>query len=377
MPEPFKNAFNSQMILGMAKHFKNQWSVFDDEGFTDAATKNLPALELKERSNQIMQAMIDYLPNNFNKAGEIMLASLSPAHDGDIFGVTTDNKGIAGWAMMPMAHYVGLRGHDHFDLSMRLLKEFTKRFSSEFGIRFFLLAAPEKTLTVLKQWAKDDDRHVRRLVSEGTRPRLPWAMQLPEFIKDPAPVLELLDILKDDKEAYVRRSVANNLNDIAKDHPDMVTDIAKKWMQNAGKDRQKLIRHACRTLIKQGNKKTLRVFGYENPDIQPVNIEVQTPEVMFATALQFSISITSTSKHEQPLMIDYIIHHRKANGKTSPKVFKWRTKTLAANETLIFSKKHSIKKITTRVYYPGLHHVEVVVNGVSVGITDFQLFMPH
>ncbi|MDQ6987269.1 MAG: hypothetical protein Q9M25_05660 [Mariprofundaceae bacterium] len=366
----------------MAGHFQHQWPEFNAKGFADAAANKLHALELKARSDQIMQAMINYLPDDFTLAGELLLASLSPVQslnptqNGDIFGITVDDKGIAGWAIMPMAHYVGLRGHDHFDLSMTLLKAFTKRFSSEFGIRFFLLAAPEKTLAVLKAWSKDKDRHVRRLVSEGTRPRLPWAMQLPEFIKNPAPVIELLDILKDDDEAYVRRSVANNLNDIAKDHPDMVADIAQKWMQDASNERQKLIRHACRTLIKQGNTKALRVFGYKKPDIQPVNIELRTPEVMFATALKFSISISSTACRAQPLMIDYIIHHQKANGTTSPKVFKWRTKTLAANETLIFSKAHTIKKITTRVYYPGLHRVEVVVNGVSVGIADFQLLMP-
>ncbi len=376
MPEPFKNAFNAQMIRGMATHFRNHWAEFDGAGFADAAAKNLQALELKERSNQIMQAMIDYLPDDFTQAGNIILASLSPVHNGDIFGIAVDDKGIAGWAIMPMAHYVGVRGHQHFDLSMRLLKELTKRFSSEFAIRFFLLAVPEKTLAILKKWAKDEDRHVRRLVSEGTRPRLPWAMQLPAFIKDPTPVLELLDMLKDDKEEYVRRSVANSLNDIAKEHPDLVADIAAQWMQGADKNREKLIRHACRTLIKQGNKKVLRVFGYQKPEIQPLTIEVQTPQVLFGSVLQFSIAIASTTEHTQALMIDYIIHHRKANGKTSPKVFKWRTKNLIANETLILSKTHAIKKITTRVYYPGLHHVEVMVNGVSAGIVDFQLLMP-
>ncbi len=150
MPEPFKNLFNIKIILGMAKHFQNQWPGFDRKGFSDAASKNLDSLELKERSNQIMNAMIMYLPSDFMKAGEIILASLSPSREGDIFGVTVDDDGIAGWAIMPMTHYVGLHGHDHFDLSMTLFKELTKRFSSEFGIRFFLLRSPEKTLSILK-----------------------------------------------------------------------------------------------------------------------------------------------------------------------------------------------------------------------------------
>ncbi|MCF6262484.1 MAG: DNA alkylation repair protein [Xanthomonadales bacterium] len=228
MPEPFKNFFNLSLISGMAKHFQNQWSEFDHKGFTDTASNNLDALELKQRSKQITNAMIRYLPDDFTKAGKIILASLSPALKGDIFGVCVDHKGIAGWAIMPMDHYVALRGHDCFALSMTLFKELTKRFSSEFGIRFFLQESPEKTLSILKKWTLDNDRHVRRLVSEGTRPRLPWAMQLPLFIKDPSPVIVLLELLKDDEEEYVRRSVANNLNDIAKDHPDVVAEIASK-----------------------------------------------------------------------------------------------------------------------------------------------------
>ncbi len=376
MPEPFKNLFNRQIILGMAKHFQSQWSEFDSKGFSDAASKNLDTLELKERSDQIVNAMIKHLPSDFMRAGEIILASLSPSLEGDIFGVTVDDDGIAGWAIMPMTHYVGLRGHDYFDLSMTLFKELTKRFSSELGIRFFLLESPEKTLSMLKKWTNDNDRHVRRLVSEGTRPRLPWAMRLPMFIKDPFPVIELLELLKDDDEEYVRRSVANNLNDIAKDHPDVVAEIAKKWMKGASKEREKLIRHACRTLLKNGHKKVLQVFGYQPPKIRKAIIDVKTPEVVFGNALEFTLSIFSDSIHEQALMIDYIIHHQKANGRTSPKVFKWRTKTLEANKVFTSTKKHAIKKITTRVYYPGVHTVEVMVNGVSVGTADFNLLIP-
>ena len=377
MPEPFKYSFNTHIILGMAKHFQNQWPDFDRKGFSDAASKDLHSLELKQRSEQIMNAMIMYLPGDFTEAGAIMLASLSPSLESDIYGITVDDAGIAGWAIMPMAHYVGLRGHGHFDLSMTLFKEFTKRFSSEFGIRFFLLDSPEKTLSKLKVWTKDTDKHVRRLVSEGIRPRLPWAMRLPLFIEDPSPVIGLLEDLKDDDEEYVRRSVANNLNDIAKDHPDLVADIAEQWMKDAGKERQKLVRHACRTLIKNGHKKVLRVFGYQPPKIRKAVIATNTQELVFGHALEFTLSVSSASDRDQALMIDYVIHHQKANGKTSPKVFKWRTATLQANKVLTSTKKHTIKKISTRVYYPGAHKVEVMINGVSVGSADFNLLIPQ
>jgi 3-methyladenine DNA glycosylase AlkC len=373
MPEPFKNLFNLEKIRGMSMHFHRHWPQFDAAGFVRAASDNLDALELKARSAQITDAMIEFLPSDFAKAGEIMLASLKISTDDNVFAESVDDDGIAGWAVMPMTHYVGLRGLDHFDLSMNLLKQMTKCSSSEFGIRFFLIDSPGGTLSVLKSWTSDSNQHVRRLVSEGTRPRLPWAMQLPEFIKAPAAVIELLECLKDDDKEYVRRSVANNLNDIAKDHPDLVADIAEKWMRAASLDRTKLIRHACRSLIKNGHKKTLQILGYGPPKITSNSIEMLTPEVKFGNSMQFKFTFSSDSREDQALMIDYIIHHRKANGSTSAKVFKWKNFNLMPGKTIASIRKHAFKKITTRVYYPGVHRVEVVVNGVSMGTSEFKL----
>ena len=361
------------LIRGMATHFQRHWHEFDAVAFIKAAGDDLDALELKARSEQITNAMIEYLPADFARAGEIMLASLRIPSDDNVFAELIDADGIAGWAVMPMTHFVGIRGLDHFDLSMCLLKEMTKCSSSEFGIRFFLIDSPGPTLSVLKSWTGDNNQHVRRLVSEGTRPRLPWAMQLPEFIKDPSAVIDLLEKLKDDDKEYVRRSVANNLNDISKDHPDLVANIASNWMRGASQERRKLIRHACRTLIKKGDKKTLQILGYATPRIRSAKIDILTPEVKFGTSMQFDFTISSDSAEDQALMIDYIIHHQKANGSTSGKVFKWKKLTLMANRTLIATRKHAFKKITTRVYYPGGHAVEVMVNGVSMGISEFEL----
>ena len=239
----------------MARQFKKQWPEFDESGFVSMATNNLDTLELKARTAQITETMMAYLPDDFEQAGEIMLASLGAPLGNNISSGETNAEGITGWAITPMTNYVGLRGQDHLELSLNLLKEMTRRASSEFGIRFFIMESPKKTLSVLKRWASDKDQHVRRLMSEGIRPRLPWATNLPLFIKDPAPVIEILELLKDDDEEYVRRSVANNLNDIAKDHPDLVADIAARWMKGASQERKKLIRHGCRTLIKKGQKK--------------------------------------------------------------------------------------------------------------------------
>jgi len=376
MAEPFKNLLNKEIIESIATHFQRQWPELDDKAFVAMATNDLDTLELKARTERITETMIKYLPADFEKAAKIILASLGTPLADDISAGTVDAKGIAGWAIMPMTHYVGLRGHDHFDLSMMLFKEMTKRASAEFGIRFFILASPNKTLKALKAWTTDDNQHVRRLVSEGIRPRLPWAMRLPMFINDPAPVIDLLEQLKDDEEEYVRRSVANNLNDIAKDHPDLVAEISARWLQNASQERKRLIRHACRTLIKNGHKKTLAVLGFKPARIKHANVEILTPTVVFGDALEFRFSLCSDSNQDQAVIIDYTIHHQKSNGSTSPKVFKWRTTTLTPEKTLASTKKHAIKKITTRVYYPGLHKVEIMVNGVSVAAADFQLLIP-
>ena len=265
MPEPFKNLLNLTIITSMADHFSKAWPDFDREGFIRDAADHLEALALKARSEQITHAMRTHLPDDFVHAGHILLESLAPEDGSDLAKVPVNAHGISGWAVMPMAHYVGQWGMSHFDLSMTLLRAMTIRSSSEFGIRFFLLEKQEETLGVLMAWTKDKNEHVRRLVSEGTRPRLPWAMRLPAFMENPTPVLALLETLKDDPSEYVRRSVANNLNDIAKDHPDRVAEIAKRWLSGASKNRQKIVRHACRTLIKQGHPETLTALGYAPP----------------------------------------------------------------------------------------------------------------
>ncbi len=377
MSEPFKNQFSPALIRGMGDHFLRVAPGFDRAAFVEQASHNLDALELKERSLQITGAMSAFLPRDFETAAQILLSSLAPEalDEPDASGAESGSGGIMGWAIMPMAHYVGLYGLPYFELSMTLLKEMTKRFSAEFDIRFFLIEEPERTLSVLETWTRDPSHHVRRLVSEGTRPRLPWAMRLPAFVEDPSPIIPLLEALRDDEQEYVRRSVANNLNDIAKDHPDLVARLARRWLRGAGRDRKRLVRHACRTLIKQGHQPTLKALGYGPPRVEIERLRVETPRVVFGEALTFELCLTSTSDHAQPLIIDYAVHHRKANGATSPKVFKWKNVTLAPEATLRAKRKHPMRKITTRTYYPGTHALELLINGVSLGTREFELVM--
>ncbi len=376
MAEPLKNLFNPTMIALMGDHLHRAWKTFDRARFIEIASHNLENLELKERGNQIKTALQDCLPDDFKKVAKIINASLHPEVSVELSSNEMDDGGIRGWGIMPLNQYVGEHGLDNFDLAMSVQKELTKRFTAEFGIRYLILHDPERALKTLTRWARDENYHVRRLVSEGSRPRLPWAMSLPEFIKDPTPLIPLLEMLRDDPIEYVRRSVANNLNDIAKDHPDVVATIAKKWMKGASPERKKLIRHACRTLIKQGHAATLSALGYNPPNVTLQNFEILTPTVQFGEPLRFKMSLMSDSRTDQDLIVDYVIHHRKANGKTSPKVFKWKTLNLSAGREHQADKKHPIKPITTRVYYGGLHHVEIVANGICLGMADFELIMP-
>ncbi len=370
MAEPFKNEYNPKMIAQMGGHLHRTWPKFDKAGFVDMATDGLEKLELKQRSEHITKALTAFLPDDFEQATSIMLGSLAPYNEDWQEG---GERGITGWGTLPMNRYVSMHGLNHFDLSMAFFKEVTSRFSAEFDIRFFLINDQQRTLDLLERWARDPHYHVRRLVSEGTRPRLPWAMKLQSFIDNPMQIMPLLEILRDDKEEYVRRSVANNLNDIAKDHPDLVAGIAKDWLINADKYRERLVKHACRTLIKQGHKATLEALGYGEPDVVLEALCIQDERVKFGGALLFDIVLQSTSNVSQNLIIDYVIHHRKANGSTSPKVFKWKNMILKPDATISATKKHNIKTITTRAYYNGIHAVEIFVNGVSLGKQDFEL----
>ncbi|MEN8197559.1 MAG: DNA alkylation repair protein, partial [Pseudomonadota bacterium] len=324
MPEPFKNLFNPALVGGLADHLARQWPDFDRAAFVADGCKGLEARELKDRAIWIAGALGRHLPQDFTEACGILLAALHPAEEQDLgeldAGITDD--GVKGWAVMPMTIHIADRGAGHMDIALGALKEMTKRSSSEFAIRRFLADEPDRTLEVLANWVHHGNYHVRRLVSEGTRPRLPWAPRLDRFVNDPSPLLPLLECLKDDATDYVRRSVANNLNDISKDHPGLVVDVARRWTKGSSPQKKRLIRHACRSLVKAGNRDCLQVLGFGRPQLSLVEISVNTPTVTMGGALEFEIVLETNSDKNQPLVVDYIIHHMKANGKTAPKVFK-------------------------------------------------------
>ncbi len=373
--EPFKELFNAALVNDLARALKRAWRDFDDKSFTAAAVKDFKNLELKQRVLQIAAELGTYLPKDVPRALKLLTATLRPL---DKSGEPIDDKshGLAGMVIWPMGEYVARYGFDHIDESLAALGALTIRSTAEFAIRPFLQKHPRKVLAYLKKWAKDSNAHVRRLASEGSRPRLPWGLRLRAFIDDPSPLLPLLESLKDDPSEYVRRSVANSLNDIAKDHPDVVAALAKRWMKNAPPERMRLVRHACRTLIKAGHVNTLAALGFaERPQIKLAGFVLTTPKVKYGSHAAFALELRSLSSSPQNIVLDYVVHHRKKHGGTSPKVFKWKTLVLKPKDSLQLERRHAVRPITTRVYYPGRHRIEVMVNGRVLEGADFELVL--
>ena len=260
------------------------------------------------------------------------------------------------------------------EASMQAQYALTQRFTAEFSIRPFLEQHPQATLAPLRQWAFDASPQVRRLVSEGTRPRLPWASRLREFQKDPTPVLALLELLKDDVDLYVRRSVANNLNDIGKDHPVLLTQTAQRWLDGAGTERQWIVRHALRSAVKRGEAGALAVLGFgQAAQVTVRDAAIVPTQAVMGTSVTLRCELHNPQAHAQRVLVDFCVHYIKANGQPKPKVFKLTTVDLAAGDTLRLSKRLSLSEMSTRKHYPGTHRVELLLNGAPHPLGSFEL----
>jgi 3-methyladenine DNA glycosylase AlkC len=280
-------------------------------------------------------------------------------------------RGLSGFLAWPLAQYIEEFGLSYPEDSLGALKEITKEMSAEFAVRPFLLKFPTETLNVLKNWANDPNAHVRRLVSEGTRPRLPWGQRLPHFLADPSHCLPLLRMLRDDPEIYVRKSVANHLNDISKDHPDLLVKEMRAWLKGASKERRWVVRHACRSLIKAGHGPCLDLLGFSPAGISAARLNVSPQRLILGG--QLALGFTAIPTRDESWLIDYAVHHRKANGRTSAKVFKWKVLKVQKGKAVEIQKKHAIRVISTRRYYDGKHAVEILVNGQPVAKAGFWL----
>ncbi|EHR70906.1 DNA alkylation repair enzyme [Burkholderiales bacterium JOSHI_001] len=374
--EPFKNLLNASVVAHAAAQLSRAAPDFDAKRFQRLATRGLDALEFKARADHIASALQACLPADFDQAATMLEAALAPPKPVDESGPTESHTdGLAGWILWPAGEFVARAGLQHPQRALAALHAFTQRFTAEFAIRPFIQAHPDLVIKTLARWATDPSPHVRRLVSEGSRPRLPWGLRLAALVKDPSPTLPLLAALQDDPSDYVRRSVANHLNDIAKDHPQVVVAWVRDHLGDAPPQRRALLRHASRSLVKQGHAETLALWGLGTPFKGEAAFTLAPKRLRVGEALQFSLKLRSTARKAQPLEIDYVLHHVKANGSTSPKVFKGWKLDLAADATRELAKRHSMKAVTTRRYHAGEHRVDIQINGKVVAGAAFQLVL--
>ena len=365
-PAAFKHNVNDEVVRTLARQLSGAYPEFDVAAFETAATTGLLDLELKDRVRHIIAGMRPLLPASPARAVDIARRAA--------LGHFAGGAKVSGWATWPIIDFVGAHGVGCFDDALEALRQMTSLWSAEFAIRPFYRHDAARALATVGPWVNDPSEHVRRLVSEGSRPRLPWGARLRAFQADPAPVLALLEALRDDPSEYVRRSVANNLNDIAKDHPDVVCLVCARWLEDAPTPRRKLVQHALRSLVKAGSPAALEALGFRpDPPVVVQHLSVVPDDVAVGGSVEIEFELVSRSDRAERLVVDYAVHHVKANGSRSPKVFKLKTVELAPGQALHLRKKHSLKKVTTRVYHPGPHTVEILVNGAAHQSADFEL----
>lgn len=366
MAEPLKNHFGPEIARLWARWMEDALPGFQSREFLKQALDGFDDLELMSRGRHLGEVVARHLPENFPRASRVLRRILEKARPGE------NGNPISSFVFMPAGVVAATRGLGHFDESMDLLKALTKRFTSEFAIRPFLREHPERCFAILGTWTADPDENVRRLASEGTRPRLPWAERVPALLRDPWPGLGLLEALKDDPSEYVRRSVANHLNDIGKDHPARMISVARRWDRGAGEQRRRLLRHALRSLVKSGHPDALDLLGFGG-EARVIITESGVSPSRVRLGQKVEISATLVAKEDTRVLLDYRIHFRKANGTASPKVFKGTTMELRAGDSKTWRATFTAVQRSTRVLYPGSHLVEVCLNGKTYPLGSFEL----
>lgn len=361
--EPFKNIFSTKSVKEISNQIKKSYKKFDQTSFEKQALKGISKLELKDRVKQISKSLECHLTDNFKRNTQILVSTLASEQEHE--QQEWDGKaadGLNGFLIWPFTQYIEENGLEHFDDSMLALYEMTKRFTAEFAIRVFLEKYPEQVYKkYLNKWVKDPSRHVRRLVSEGTRPNLPWGKKVSWIFENPEHSIYLLERLKNDSEDYVRRSVANHLNDISRIDKKLMLDTISKWDKTLP-DTAWIIRHATRSLLKAGEPKALRLNGYDtNPKIEIKGFKLSPKKIKEGESFTFKFSLSNTSRKDQNLLLDYIIHYPKKNGSLSPKAFRLKAVKLKKGETINIEKKVHFKKVTTRLHYKGKHTFEIKV----------------
>lgn len=340
---------------------------FNAKAFQKDAERGLDELELKARVHHLIAVLHRHYDLPFKKLSKY-LQDLPDVWDR---GSAVDNK--AGFAAWPLIDYVAAHGLQHPKEALQTLEKLTPLFSAEFAIRPFIQQHTDITYATLLEWCEHPSEHVRRLASEGSRPRLPWGMRLPQFIQNPEPLAGILEQLKADESLYVRRSVANNLNDISKDNPEWMINLCESWLVDSNAHTDWIVKHALRSLVKAGDARVFPLLGYAaKASVVVSDIQLDKKKIAVGDSINFSCTIAG-GKKAQNLVVDYVIYFMKANGKLAPKVFKLKNIALACNESLTLNKSHSFKLITTRRYYAGAHQLAIQINGQEVARANFDV----
>lgn len=361
MAEQLKNMFLTPESLDlMGDTIAKYYPEFNKKNFLELVQDDQwDSLELKDKMHHTARCLHQTLPDSYPEALDILMKA-APY--------------VKGFEAMVLPDFVEIYGMGDWDLSLPALGHFTRFSSSEFAIRPFLDQDPERTMEFMHQWAGHEEEMVRRLASEGSRPRLPWAMALPKFKKDPSPIIPILEKLKDDPSETVRRSVANNLNDISKDNPDIALDTCEKWFGKS-KNTDALVKHALRSLLKAGNKRALILFGFCDPSqvkIENLEITEKSKPVRIGDDVYFTFDMLVNTEKESKLRLEYAVYYMKANGKLSKKVFQVIEKVYAPGQ-YSFKRKQSFKNMTTRKHHPGEHQLAIIVNGEEKAKISFML----
>jgi 3-methyladenine DNA glycosylase AlkC len=361
-----KDIFSQGHLSGFAAHLHTVYPAFKSKPFIKAIYSDAwKQFELKQRMDHIARVMHPQMPAAFPEAAKIIRNLLVHFRGHGVKESTLE------YCFIP--HYIELYGLEHYAASVKTIEQLTSFTSCEYVVRQFLLKHEDKMIAQMQRWSHHKDLHVRRLSSEGIRPRLPWAIGLPRFKHDPDPILPILNQLKNDPSEYVRRSVANNLNDISKDNRDIAIGLIRSW-QGISPETDWVIKHGSRTLLKQGDKTVLNIFGLDHsPNIKVTNLKILTPVVHIGNKLNFSFTIANLNKTERLLRLEYAVHFFLANGTHTRKVFKINERAFAPRETLDYIRSHNFRVITTRVYYPGKHAVSIIANGKEGERVEFRL----
>ncbi|MEU3186766.1 DNA alkylation repair protein [Streptomyces sp. NPDC006923] len=332
------------------------------------AADALDGLSLRERSDLLADALLRDLPEDYWALDKIFRAAL-------------DDELFTGWLIWPVTE-ASVRAAlsdgtaASFDGVLDLLADLTPRLTGEFAVRPLLEADLTRALPRIRAWTRHPDAHVRRLASEGTRPHLPWAKKVKAILAAPESTVPILDALYRDPSEYVRRSVANHLNDISRNEPDLVVATATRWLENPDAHTRWVVRHGLRTLVKRAHPGALALQGYlPAPLVTVAGPVLATNTVAVGEELAFEVTLTNTGAETAALAVDYLVHHRKANGALRPKVFKLTTRTLEPGQSVTIARRHSFKKISTRTYYAGEHALEIQVNGSVAGRGAFRLVL--